>query len=97
MLLPYMATRDKVQDGAERLLADIRGIKAALDEEDDPDGQRHLRWLLKGIHRKVTKHRVWLESLRDDPRAGSELEDQIALFVMIEHECGVKEQRERPV
>jgi hypothetical protein len=96
MLLPLMATRDKVQGGAERLLADIREIKAALAEEDDPDEQRHLRWLLKGIHRKVTRHRVWLESLRDDPRTGSELEEQIALFVMIEHECRVNEERERP-
>ena len=92
-----MATRDKVQDGAERLLADIREIRAALAEEDDPDEQRHLRWLLKGIHRKVTRHRVWLESLRADPRAGSELEAQIALFVMIEHECRVDREQERPV
>ena len=91
-----MATRDKVQRGAERLLADVREIKAALAEEDDPDEQRHLRWLLKGIHRKVTRHRVWLESLRDDPRAGSELEAQIALFVMIEHECRVDGERQRP-
>jgi len=96
MLLPCMATRDKVQDGAERLLADIREIKAALAEEDDPDEQRHLRWLLKSIHRKVTRHCVWLESLRDDPRAGSELEEQIALFFMIEHECRFNEERERP-
>ena len=96
MLLPCMATRDKVQGGAERLLADIREIKAALAEEEDPDEQRHLRRLLKGIHRKVTRHRVWLESLRDDPRAGSELEAQIALFVMIEHECRVDEERQWP-
>jgi hypothetical protein len=97
MLLLAMATGDNnVQRGAERLLADIREIKAALAEEDDPDEQRHLRWLLKGIHRKVTRHRVRLESLRDDPRAGSELEAQIALFVIIEHECRVDEERERP-
>ncbi|HJS92150.1 MAG TPA: hypothetical protein VJ738_19445 [Steroidobacteraceae bacterium] len=91
-----MATRDKLQDGAERLLADIREIKAALAEEDDPDEQRHLKWLVKGIHRKVTRHRVWLESLREDARASSELEAQIALFVMIEHECRANEERERP-
>lgn len=90
-----MATRDSVQGGAERLLADIREIKAAL-AEGDPDEQRHLRWLLKGIHRKVTGHRVWLESLREDPRAGSEIEEQIALFAMIEHECRVNDGRERP-
>lgn len=96
MLPPRMATRDKLQDGAERLLADIREIKAALAEEDDPDEQRHLKWLVKGIHRKVTRHRVWLESLREDARASSELEAQIALFVMIEHECRANEERERP-
>jgi len=92
-----MATGDNVQRGAEPLLADIREIKAALAEEDDPDEQRHLRGLLKGIRRKVTGHRAWLESLRKNPRAGSELEAQIALFVMLEHECRVEEQGGRPV
>ena len=92
-----MATGDKVQRGAERLLADIREIKAALAEEDDPDEQRHLRRLLKGIRRKVTGHRAWLESLRADARAGPDLEAQIALFVMLEHECRLDEQGERPV
>ena len=96
MLVPRMARRDKLQGGAERLLADIREIKAALADEEDPDAERHLKWLLKGIHRKVTRHRVWLESLREDPRAGSELEAQIALFLMIEHECRANEERERP-
>jgi hypothetical protein len=92
-----MTTGDKIQRGAERLLADIREIKAALAEEDDPDEQRHLRRLLKGIHRKVTRHCAWLESLRKDPRAGTELEAQIALFIMLEHECRLDEKRERPV
>lgn len=92
-----MATDDKVQRGVERLLADIRKIKATLAEEDDPDEERHLRGLLKGIRRKVTGHCAWLESLRDDPRAGSDLEAQIALFVMLEHECRLDEQGERPV
>lgn len=91
-----MATGDKMQRGAERLLADIREIKAALAEEDDPDEQRHLRRLLRGIRRKVTGHRGWLKSLRKDPRAGSDLEAQIALFVMLEHECRLEEPRERP-
>ena len=91
-----MATEDKIQRGAERLLADIREIKAAFAEEDDPDEQRHLRRLLKGIRRKVTGHRAWLESLRADPRAGSDLEAQIALFVMLEHECRLDEPKERP-
>lgn len=91
-----MAMEDKIQRGAERLLAEIREIKAALAEEDDPDEQRHLKRLLKGIRRKVIGHRAWLESLRADPRAGSDLEAQIALFVMLEHECGLDEPRERP-
>jgi hypothetical protein len=92
-----MATGEKIQRGAERLLADIREIKAALAEEEDPDEERRLRRLLKGVRRKVTGHRAWLESLRADARAGSDLEAQIALFVMLEHECRLDEEGERPV
>jgi hypothetical protein len=92
-----MATDVKVQRGAERLLADIRKIKASLAEEGDPGEQRRLRRLLKGIRRKISGHRAWLESLLNDARAGSDLKAQIALFVMLEHECRVDEQGERPV
>lgn len=96
MLAPAMAGGEKLQHGVERLLAEIREIKAALAEEDDPDEQRHLKGLLKGIRRKVTGHRAWLESLRKDPRAGSDLDAHIALFVMLEHECRLDDRRERP-
>jgi hypothetical protein len=72
-----MATDEKVQRGAERLLEDIRKIKASLAEEGDPEEQRRLRRLLKGIRRKISGHRAWLERLLNDARAGSDLRHRL--------------------
>lgn len=82
---------------AERVLARVRRISQSLADELDPERRRETRRLLRWTYRQFAEYRKGLESLRDHPSAGPELEKQIQLFFLIEDECRPASRRRRPV
>jgi hypothetical protein len=88
---------DPLLKGAERLLATIRGMKELLREESDPAQSEHTLRLLRAARRKFAVCRRGLEIFRDHPQLGPAIRDQINLFLLIEHECRVEDQRPRPI
>jgi hypothetical protein len=92
-----MALDDKFHHEVERILAQLRSLRKSLAEESDPDERKHTMKLLKNARRKLTAHRESLEAMRANPYAGPELEEQIPLIGLLEDECRIDENDERPV
>ena len=88
-----MLTDDPMRNLAERVLANLRAIKT------DPAQKLESLKLLKAAAEAFALHRQMLEALRDrsGPEVRAELDEQLSLFLLLEHECRSQLSDERPV
>lgn len=79
-----------------RVLARVRQIRKSLSDETDPEERQRTIRLLNGARRKFAAYRKSLEAFREHPSIGRDLEGQIRLFLLLEDECRVETQEQRP-
>ena len=77
---------------AERVLANLRAVKT------DPAHKRESLNLLKAAADAFALHRQMLEALRgrSGPEMRAEFDEQLSLFLLLEHECRSHRSDERP-